>query len=124
MNTLKILIVDDDEDYAHSLQEFIGLEGYEADVALTGEAGIRAVREKEYDQILLDVVLPDMNGAEGMRAIRVINGEAHIILMTGYSAGHPEQTVVDTGSAQVLTKPIDLDELSKRLAALQKKKLG
>jgi DNA-binding NtrC family response regulator len=115
---LKVLIIDDDDDFARSLAEYFALDGHETDVELTGEAGIQAARVKTYDQIMIDVVLPDMNGVEAMQAIQELTPGAHIVLMTGYSAGHLDAADVNTGSVEVLTKPMDLDEVSKQLATI------
>ena len=115
---IKVLIIDDDEDFACSLAEYVELDGHQADVKLTGQSGIQAARAEAYDQIMIDVVLPDMNGVGIMEAIQETTPEARIVLMTGYSAGYLDESAVNTGSVDVLTKPVDLKEVSRQLARL------
>ena len=116
---LRILIIDDDRDLAASIAEYLELDGYQVDTAFTASAGIEAATIGEYDQIIMDVGLPDMNGIDGMRAIRRACNTTSVLLITGYSAAYLSQTTgMPDDGVELLTKPLKLDALSHRLALL------
>lgn len=119
MATLKILIVDDDEDFADGLMEVFELDGHEPAMAYTGQAAIAAVRDRRFDAVLIDIGLPDMSGAECLAEIRAINPGLPCFLLTGYSAKDVADRGIEAGAIEILTKPIDPGALSRRLAAMK-----
>jgi CheY-like chemotaxis protein len=89
MTSLRILIVDDDEDFADGLMEVFELDGHQPAMAHSGKDAISAIEGGVFDVALIDIGLPDMNGAESLRAIRAIRPDLTCFLLTGYSAeGH------------------------------------
>lgn len=119
MTALKLLIVDDDRDFADSLAEALELFGHQVDIRFTGEAGIEAAKKDTYDAILMDIGLPGLNGVESLLKIKHANPEPHCFLLTGYSADHISKQGVEAGAIEVLTKPIDPEELSHRLCTIK-----
>ena len=118
MQALKILIIDDDRDLAESMAEYLELDGHQVDLQFTSGAGVACASVGDYDQIIIDIGLPDLNGVDSMNAIRKARPQARIFLITGYSASHLNRLVDRPDDVDVLTKPIDLGALSRRLAAL------
>ncbi len=118
MTGLHILVIDDDRDVAESLCEFLNLYEHSVDLAFNGETGIKAALDTDYDFILMDVVLPDINGPDALLAIRKAKPEARVQLTSGYSADELDQNVLDEGASEVWFKPLDLDVISERLAAI------
>ncbi len=116
MGDSKILIVDDDRDFAASLAEYLELDGHEVGVAYSGRGGIQAMNADGYTHIIVDVGLPDLNGVECMNAMRRVNPDVRILLITGYSANQLDRMVTVPSDVEVLTKPLDLEQLSQRLA--------
>ena len=108
---LRILVVDDDEDNAHSLGELFELEGHEVTVAHSGEAAIAAYVNTAFDLAFMDVMMPGLNGVESFMAIRKLRPEAKVFMMTGYSVEQLLQQAMEHGAMGVLTKPIDIDKL-------------
>lgn len=118
MTSLKILIVDDDEDFADGLLEVFELGGHDPSMVHNGRAAVSMVENEKFDVALIDIGLPDMNGAECLRAIRAIYPDMPCFLLTGYSAQDVADQGIEAGAIEILTKPVDLDALDRRLAAL------
>ena len=119
LNGFRLLIVDDDADFGDSLAEALEMHGHKVDIATTGEDGIAAAGRTHYDAILMDVTLPGLNGVDSLLAIQATDPETRCFLMTGYSADHLATRAIEAGAIEVLTKPLDTDELVRRLAAIR-----
>lgn len=117
MATARVLIVDDDRDLAESFADYLDLDGHAVDVVFSGGAGVEAALGSDYDQIIIDVGLPDIDGAETARRILRERPEARIFLITGYSASDPAAAGVVEEGIEVLTKPVDPGRLSALVAA-------
>ncbi len=119
LNGSRLLIVDDDVDFGDSLAEALEMHGHKVDTTTSGEAGIAAAGRTHYDAILMDVALPGLNGVESLLAIQKTDPNTRCFLMTGYSADHLATQAIEAGAIEVLTKPLDLDELSQRLTKIR-----
>ena len=115
MNETKVLIVDDNRDFADGLAEFLELFGHQVDITFTGESGINAAVANSYDTILVDVGLPGLNGIESLLRIKQTDNKARCFLMTGFSADHIAAQGYEAGALEILTKPIDLEELLRQI---------
>ena len=111
MKIIKILIVDDDEDHADGLADFIELHGCLPTVAYTGEEAVRKFASGRFDLVFLDFKLPGMNGVEVLRAIRGIDPEVKAIMMTGFMVQDLNQQIGETDILEVLQKPLSLEVL-------------
>ena len=118
MASMKILIVDDDEDFADGLMEVFELDGHQPRMTHNARDAIAAAGEGKFDAALIDIGLPDMNGAECLRAIMAVQPGLPCFLLTGYSAEDVARQGIEAGAIEILTKPVDPDELGQRLAAL------
>ena len=118
MSELKLLVVDDDRDFAEGLAELLELFGHWVDVAFTGEAGIEAANGCDYDAILMDISLPGLNGVESLQRIRQSRPDVPCFLMTGYSADEIARQGIEAGASEILTKPLDPESLEQRLAGI------
>ncbi|MEE8517149.1 MAG: response regulator [Alphaproteobacteria bacterium] len=117
MSNLSILLVDDDRDLVESLADFIELRGHNVDIALTAEEGIAAASKKDYDAILVDIGLPDINGVSTLYSIKEVKPDSRILLMTGYSSDNVVRKITPDDPLPVMTKPLDLDAMMAWLAA-------
>jgi DNA-binding response OmpR family regulator len=115
----RLLIVDDDRDFGDSLAEALELHGHEVDTTTTGEDGIAAAGKTHYDAILMDISLPGKNGVESLIEIQETDPKTRCFLMTGYSADHLALRAIKAGAIEVLTKPLDPNELARRLDAIR-----
>lgn len=114
-NSLRILVVDDDEDNANSLGELFELEGHQVTVAHSGEAAIAAYVNNDFDIAFMDVMMPGRNGVESFLEIRKLRPDAKVYMMTGYSVEQLLQQAMDHGAMGVLSKPIAIDKLLRTL---------
>ena len=117
MSNLNILLVDDDRILVESLTDFIKLNGHEVDIAFTGEEGFTAASNKDYDAILLDIGLPDINGVSTLYYIKGMKPESRIMLITGHSKDHVAREFTPGDPLPFMSKPLDLDAMMAWLAA-------
>ena len=116
MSPARILIVEDDADHGRSLAEAIADLGYEAELSATGQAGVEAFRARGADVVLTDLVLPDIDGIEVMKAIRGRDaGRTPVILMTAYGSIDSSVRAMKEGAYDYLQKPLDLDDLQAKV---------
>jgi two-component system, OmpR family, response regulator len=120
---MRILVVEDEPDLLRVLAKALREEGYAVDVAEDGDAGLQKAESTAYDAIVLDVMLPVMDGFELLRRLRVTRSTPVLILT---ARGRPGDRVhgLDTGADDYLAKPYDLDELLARLRALIRRAAG
>jgi len=113
----KVLIVEDEE----NLAKFVGLElkheGYEVETVLDGRSGLDAALENNYDVILLDLMLPELNGLEVCRRVREVKNTP-IIMMTARDSVIDRVSGLDHGADDYIVKPFAIEELLARLRAL------
>ncbi len=107
MQSLNILVVEDDRDFANGLADYLRLNGHDVDLAGSGEAGLARLAGKDFDLALLDIMLPGMSGADTLRSIRVTSPETAVILMTGQRAEVHAAAVRTLGAIDILQKPFD-----------------
>jgi DNA-binding response OmpR family regulator len=111
----RILVVEDEVQIATILKIELEYEGYEVLVAHTGKAGLEAALQGKLDLILLDVMLPEMNGIEVLRRIRNENTLLPIILLTARNITMDKVTGLDQGANDYITKPFEIEELLARI---------
>ena len=111
MTAARVLIVDDDRDFAEGMAEALELHGHRIDVAFAGETAVEAVSKGPYDAVLIDVGLPGMNGVETLIKIRKVAPDVPCFLLTGHSADHLAGQGIEAGAVTILTKPVNPDEI-------------
>lgn len=107
----KILIIDDDKDICLLLEKFLTKKGYEAHYEVTGEEGIKALKKKHYDLVISDYRLPDDDGINILKKIKIINPESAVIIITGYSDVRTAVETLKHGAYDYVTKPLFPDEI-------------
>lgn len=111
----QILIIEDEQQIARVLQLELGFEGYETTIAHTGTAGLLAFHEGNFELILLDIMLPELNGLEVLKRIRKHNETIPVILLTAKGEIQDKVTGLDYGANDYMTKPFEFDELLARI---------
>jgi two-component system OmpR family response regulator len=115
---MRILVVEDELKMAGLLKRGLEEEGYAVDVTRTGGDAVWAATENPYDTIVLDVMLPDVDGFEVCRRIRAGGGWAPVLMLTARDAVQDRVAGLDSGADDYLTKPFSFSELLARLRAL------
>jgi two-component system, OmpR family, response regulator len=115
---VRLLVVEDDARMAAALRRGLRYEGIVADVAGLGTEAVGMARATDYDAIVLDVMLPDIDGFETCRRLRAEGRWAPIVMLTARDAVEDRVRGLDQGADDYLTKPFSLAELLARLRAL------
>jgi two-component system, OmpR family, response regulator len=115
---MRALVVEDGSKMAALLRRGLQEEGFAVDVAANGEDGSWLGAENEYDVILLDVMLPDVDGFEVCRRLRAADRWAPILMLTARDGVQDRVAGLDAGADDYLTKPFSFDELFARVRAL------
>ena len=113
----RILLVEDERTLREALADALAGDGFTVEQAADGVAGLTAFRAKEPDLVLLDLMLPEMNGIEICRAIRS-NSKVPIIMVTAKAAETDRIAGLDLGADDYVTKPFSARELSARIRAV------
>ncbi len=114
--TKKILVVEDEKNIAKVLAYNLKKEGYEVELAFDGEEGLTKAMEGEFDLILLDIMLPKMNGFEVCERVRRFS-QVPIIFLTAREEEKDKILGLDTGADDYVTKPYKQQELMSRIRA-------
>lgn len=115
---VRILVVDDDKSLVRALKRGLEAEGFAVDVALDGEDGLWRATETAYDAIVLDVMLPAINGYALCARLRERGNWAPILMLTAKDGELDEAEALDTGADDFLSKPFSYVVLLARLRAL------
>jgi two-component system alkaline phosphatase synthesis response regulator PhoP len=114
----RILIVEDDESITLGLEMNLRAEGYDVSVALDGESGLLRASEDGFDLVILDVMLPKMNGFEVLRELRERQKTVPIVMLSARGAEMDKVMGLELGAEDYITKPFGLAELLARVKAV------
>ena len=117
----RILIVEDETKIARFIELELSHEGYEVDKVTDGRAGVDAALTSNYDLILLDVMLPQLNGMEVLRRIR-LKSDVPVIMLTARDAVMDKVAGLDAGADDYITKPFAIEELLARIRVALKRR--
>ena len=115
---MRVLIVEDEVRLAQTLQDLMEMEGYTADVCHDGEAGLDNALSGIYDVILLDVMLPKLDGFTVLRRLRSAGSAVPVLMLTARDQVGDKVTGLDAGADYYLTKPFEPRELTACVRAL------
>ncbi|HLG08282.1 MAG TPA: response regulator transcription factor [Gaiellaceae bacterium] len=117
------LVVDDEAPLAALVRSYLEREGFEVETAGDGETGVRVARERRPDVIVLDLMLPGMDGIEACRQIRAFS-DAYILMLTAKAEEVDKIVGLSTGADDYVTKPFSPGELVARVRALLRRPRG
>lgn len=118
---LSILLVEDEENLHETLKLNLELTGYEVTSAFNGAAAIKAVQNEYFDLIILDIMLPEMDGITVTQNIRLTNNEVPILILSARNTSADKVLGLKKGADDYMTKPFDLEELLLRVKKLIEK---
>lgn len=124
MENIKILIVEDEQKIADTLKFGLCENGFKVEVAYDGKLGYRLFSVQDFDLVILDINLPGMNGYEVCKAIRLLNEQVPVIMLTSMSALNDKIEGYDAGADDYIVKPFEFRELLLKIRALLKRTLG
>ena len=114
----RILVVDDDPNVLSVMKRGLAYAGYSVDEAATGESALSTARDRSPDLVILDVMLPGVDGLEVCRRLRTVSPQLPILLLTARDRVPDRVSGLDAGADDYLVKPFAFDELLARVRAL------
>jgi DNA-binding response OmpR family regulator len=121
---VRVLVVDDEVNLAESIRRGLVAEGFSVDVVHDGADGLWAATEKAYDIVLLDVMLPTLDGYGVVERLRQRGVWTPILMLTARDADHDQVDALDRGADDYLTKPFSFDVLVARMRALLRRSVS
>ncbi len=121
---MRLLVVEDSELLCESLKAGLSRLGYAVDVVRDGRRGLSYARSNPYDVVILDVMLPSMDGIEVLRSLRAHGAQAHVLMLTARDRIQDRVLGLRAGADDYLVKPFDFQELVARIQALGRRRYG
>ena len=123
MSTYRILLVEDEEHLLEALKLNLELEGYHVTTATDGKKALKLFKEERLNLVILDVMLPEIDGFKVAETIRLENTEVPILFLTAKNTSEDRVAGLKRGADDYLTKPFNLEELILRVGILVKRSL-
>lgn len=120
----KILLVDDNKDFLDILSERINTKGLDVETAQSGPEALNKIKDQSYDAIILDLVMPEMDGIETLKKLLSERPELQVILMTGHASLEKGIEAVKLGAMDFLEKPADIQSLMAKIQEAKAKKVA
>jgi len=121
--TEKVLLIDDEEEFLSTLSERMELRGMNVNTASTADSAVHALDSDDYDAIVLDLQMPDMNGIEMLKVIRKNHPDMQVILLTGQATLEAGIEAMKLGAMDFMEKPADINALTEKIKKAQAKKM-
>ena len=115
MDEVKILLVDDEREFLSVLAERLQIRGYRVESVSDGEAALDLIEVNPPDVVVLDLILPGLNGLEILRRIKVEKPDTPVILLTGQGSTQEGIEGMRLGAFDFLFKPVDITELIEKI---------
>ncbi len=115
---IKILLADDEKDLSKAVGTILTYSNYDVDIVSNGKEALEKINNTIYDLIILDIMMPVMDGIQALKEIRKNNIKTPVILLTAKSQVDDKVEGLDSGANDYLTKPFDKKELLARIRAL------
>lgn len=119
---MKLLLVEDNEQLNNALTTILKRNSYVVDSVFDGEEAMILIEEYTYDVIILDIMIPKINGLEVLKRARAMNIESPILMLTAKSTTEDKVSGLNLGADDYLAKPFNVDELLARLKALTRRR--
>jgi DNA-binding NtrC family response regulator len=122
--TLRVLIVDDEDDFRETIVKRLNARKIQAEGAASGIKALEVLKDKDFDVIVLDVKMPDMDGIETLRHIKKMKPEIEVIMLTGHASVEFGLKGMQLGAFDYVMKPAPLNELLDTIGQAFNKKRG
>ncbi len=120
--TDKVLLVDDEEEFLEIMAERMRARNIDVTTTTSAKEAIEMIDKNMYDAVVMDFMMPEINGLEALKTIKEKNPEMQIILLTGFATIDKGVEAIKAGAFDFIEKPADLDELSEKIKQAHHKK--
>ncbi len=111
----RILIVDDEEEFVEALAERLALRDYDVTTSFSGKEAVKKLSQFNYDVVILDVLMPDMDGVDTLKSIKALKPLTEVIMLTGNATVETAIEGMKLGAYDYLMKPCKDDQLFKKI---------
>jgi len=111
----RILLIDDEREFVTTLAERLEIRGFSTVTTEDGETGLALIRKETFDVVILDLLMPGMNGLETLKHIRHISPNLPVILLTGHGSTREGMEGMRLGAVDYLMKPLAIEDLMDKL---------
>lgn len=112
---IKVLLIDDEDEFVRTLAERLSLRGYATRIAGDGESGIGMVAMETFDVVLLDLMMPGLNGLDTLKQLKAMSKDLPVILLTGHGSTKDAMAGMRNEAFDFLMKPLDINELTQKI---------
>ncbi|OPX37454.1 MAG: two-component system response regulator [Desulfobacteraceae bacterium 4484_190.2] len=121
--TEKVLLIDDEQDFLDALSERMRARDMEVTTSTSAVDALKMAKKESYDAIVLDLMMPEMDGLEALQEIKKNNPELQVILLTGHATVEKGIEAMKLGATDFLEKPTDLKTLTEKIKNAHTKKM-
>lgn len=121
--SVKVLLVDDEKEFVDLLGERMGVRGMEVSKTTSAADALNMAEEQTFDAIVLDLMMPEMDGLEVLKKIKAKRPELQVILLTGHGTIEKGVEAMRLGAMDFVEKPADLDKLTEKIKKAQARKM-
>ena len=121
---MRVLVVEDERDLNNIITKYLKKNNFNVDNVFDGEEALDYLNSTEYDLVILDVMMPKINGYDVLKTMRKENNDTHVLMLTAKDGIDDKVKGLDLGADDYLIKPFDFDELSARIRAITRRKFG
>ncbi len=121
--TTKVLLVDDEKDFLDVLGERMKIRGMDVSTAASAKDALKITEKQSFDAIVLDLMMPEMDGLELLQTIKAKNPELQVILLTGHGSIEKGVEAMRLGAMDFIEKPADLESLTEKIKKAQARKM-
>jgi two-component system OmpR family response regulator len=124
MDTLRVLIVDDEDDFRETIVKRLNARKIQAEGAPSGVRALEIIKDKDFDVMVLDVKMPEMDGIETLRHVKKMKPEIEVIMLTGHASVEFGLKGMQLGAFDYVMKPAPLNELLDTISQAFNKRRG
>jgi len=119
----KVLLVDDETDFLEVMSERMTTRGLEVSTSTSAKDALKLTQDENYDAVVLDLMMPEMDGIEALAALKEKHPELQIILLTGHGSVEKGVEAMKLGAMDFLEKPIDMNALTEKIKQAKAQKM-
>ncbi len=118
----RVLVIDDDPSVRNFLKRGLAYEGFAVDLAESGEVGLKMARERQPDFVILDLMMPGIDGLEVLRRLRAVDEQLPVIMLTAKDTPEDQIKGLESGADDYVVKPVSFEVLLARIRALLRRR--